>query len=614
MRLFLTLSLLCIFLFANGQKEDTLRLEEVLVENSPIYPFTTGYQLESIKLKNETTNLDQALAENPSIYFKSYGNGQLASIAFRGSSAYHTNVLWHGVPANYPTLGQMDFSQWPIWMLESVALQPGNAGALYGSGSIGGTVLLDSSEPIESASTSSHLSVEAGSFGYRFVGVKSSYHIGKLSASTKAFFNSIDNDFGYEYLGERKIQQNAASSNLGFQQKLSYQRNNQALVIDAMFNQNNRQIQPSKIDQTQKTTLVTDNLRLALIHKIEHAHSSLNNTFSFQQNSTLYQDTSRTTSRQLSLLNVYQMGFGDRISIRVGSNINALFAESENYHSRVDDLQFSLFTSLEYESFDWWKTSINLRQSFYKGNNPFTPSLGNKFRLLNQENFKIWSTQQVSWGFRYPSLNELYWQPGGNRDLLPEKSFGWEAGIKAEYLNPYFRTNLSGNIYHTISKDWIYWVPNGSAFTPFNIRNVKLQGMELNWNVRTAIANISQDYNLSFSVNQAINQTGIYKGNQMIYVPMYNWKISGAYSYSGWSLNFLGMQTDLRYTSLDNSERLMVDGFTIWNATISKKIELSHMEFIAGATVNNLMDVNYENLKNLAMPGRNCTINLSFKF
>ena len=54
--------------------------------------------------------------------------------------------------------------------------------------------------------------------------------------------------------------------------------------------------------------------------------------------------------------------------------------------------------------------------------------------------FYIQLVQQAIWSyisgrvnfsrnFRAPTLNERYWQPGGNPDLEPEESYNIEAGI-----------------------------------------------------------------------------------------------------------------------------------------------------------------------------------------
>ena len=48
-------------------------------------------------------------------------------------------------------------------------------------------------------------------------------------------------------------------------------------------------------------------------------------------------------------------------------------------------------------------------------------------------------------GFRYPTFNDLYWQPGGNPDLEPEKS--WYQTIKYKlYLDDHYLNNMYDKI------------------------------------------------------------------------------------------------------------------------------------------------------------------------
>src|SRR5687767_7836804 len=111
-------------------QEDTIRtthLQEVSVYGMPASKYAAGTKLEPVT-KDGATLLDQALAAAPSIYFKTYGNGQLSTIAFRGTSASHTAVLWNGMNINSPTLGQTDFSLFPVYLLDDITLQYGASG------------------------------------------------------------------------------------------------------------------------------------------------------------------------------------------------------------------------------------------------------------------------------------------------------------------------------------------------------------------------------------------------------------------------------------------------------------------------------------------------------
>ena len=190
-------------------QEDTVQLDEVTVSALQFERFTTGDQLATISLDETLPSLDQALSQQSSIYFKSYGNGQLASISFRGTSASQTNVLWHGISANYPTLGQMDFSQWPTWMMDELQLSMGANSSLYGNGAIGGTVLIDSD--ISHQPKGASLLLGGGSFGEFKTGIKATYGKGRVKAHTNLYRSFLQNDFKYEYNGETLRQNNASS-------------------------------------------------------------------------------------------------------------------------------------------------------------------------------------------------------------------------------------------------------------------------------------------------------------------------------------------------------------------------------------------------------------------
>ncbi|MFN3490534.1 MAG: TonB-dependent receptor, partial [Emticicia sp.] len=78
------------------------------------------------------------------IAFKSYGTGQLTSIAFRGTSAMHTAVMWNGLNINNPMAGQTDFSTVPLLGFDQMAIQYGSSASCVGSDAVGGSILLNS--------------------------------------------------------------------------------------------------------------------------------------------------------------------------------------------------------------------------------------------------------------------------------------------------------------------------------------------------------------------------------------------------------------------------------------------------------------------------------------
>ena len=181
---------------AAAQELDTLKLDEVEVYGSSISKYSSGARV--IKLSNNHTGtLNQQIGDELPVYFKTYGSGQLSTVAFRGTSASHTAVLWNGIPVNSPTLGQTDFSLWPSFLLDDIAVQFGNSASLYGTGDIGGSVLLESSKPVLEGRYDLTVLSQVGSFGQYTNGISTSYGNSNLLGKTKIFHHYLENNFTY---------------------------------------------------------------------------------------------------------------------------------------------------------------------------------------------------------------------------------------------------------------------------------------------------------------------------------------------------------------------------------------------------------------------------------
>lgn len=595
-------------------QEDSVLLSELTVSGHHFQRFSSG-SVSALDLSGSDANLEDVLSRENSIYFKNYGNKQLSTIAFRGTSSSHTNVLWHGIPSNYPTLGQMDFSQWPSWFMESVDLAPGSNGALYGSGAIGGSVLIDSD--ISKKRPYAQMQVGIGSYGYNFVGARGAYKLAKLTGETRLYHSSIENDFTYNHNGQVLTQQNAASQDYGAQQKLWLDLGGgMSVFFDGQYTFNDREIQPPRSSPSVNDLLETENVRVAAGFQKEAANSSLSSTLAYLKNDQFYNNSIRTISNQYSLLLTYWIELRNHIEIRYGGNINAFTASSNNYPEMFTDWRSSFFASIKMRPNKWWVSTFNARQSFYQGRFPFTPTWGNEFLLGQSSDSRLVLVQQVAFGFRYPTLNDRYWQPGGSPNLRPESSFQAELGLKRELTKSEYKSESAINLYRTWSENWIVWLPNGEGiWSPTNFRSVIVNGLELSQGFKFSLFNLSNEFKVNYSLTQSLNQTGANAGNLLPYTPLNNAGfLLGSGLQNGLSVNVLGDFTDRRYTTLDNVLLQSVDPFFLLDLKLSQRIAWSGYTLVITGAVLNLLDNDYENLINRAMPGRNYQLNLSIKF
>ena len=112
---------------------------------------------------------------------------------------------------------------------------------------------------------------------------------------------------------------------------------------------------------------------------------------------------------------------------------------------------------------------------------PFIPAIGVKYKPFRKTNISF--SGNIARNYRYPTLNDLYWDLFGNPDLLPEISYIAEAGIAWNLLNAnrtlFIEAEITG--YYSFIEDMIMWLPSsgsGAIWKPMNITEVLARGIE----------------------------------------------------------------------------------------------------------------------------------------
>ncbi|WP_081490434.1 TonB-dependent receptor [Pontibacter sp. BAB1700] len=132
---------------AVAQQDTTLyHLRTVEIFGKPAEVFASGSRVSTIDSSFIRTyasgTIADALQSRTPVFLKTNGASGISTPSFRGTSATHTAVLWNGLNISQPALGQSDLSLLPLSSIGSIAVQHGAAGAMYGSGAIGGLFCL----------------------------------------------------------------------------------------------------------------------------------------------------------------------------------------------------------------------------------------------------------------------------------------------------------------------------------------------------------------------------------------------------------------------------------------------------------------------------------------
>ena len=178
-------------------RDTTLILDEVTITGSKwVDAMSTSHKVVPDSLQRRLSygqSMGSLLAGTPRFYIKSYQPGGLATMSYRGATASQTIVMWNGLPLNNSMNGVVNLANLPIFLeMMSPSILLGNATS-WGSGSIGGTVLIDHAfqkgSPLE-------IEMSAGSNGfYRHLSVQ--VCIKKHSLEIRGMQNKSKNDYKF---------------------------------------------------------------------------------------------------------------------------------------------------------------------------------------------------------------------------------------------------------------------------------------------------------------------------------------------------------------------------------------------------------------------------------
>lgn len=161
-------------------------------------------------------NMANLISQQMPVFVKSYGVNSLATLSFRGASAAQSQVYWNGVPIQNAASGIADVSLLPVSMMNRVNVVYGSSSALWGSGNVGGALLVDNdlADFTDSLSSRIGLSAVAGSFGMYKLSLNGGITTKRLSVDARLLGQTADNDFTYaDTKGQQQKMTNAALRN-----------------------------------------------------------------------------------------------------------------------------------------------------------------------------------------------------------------------------------------------------------------------------------------------------------------------------------------------------------------------------------------------------------------
>ncbi len=595
---------------------DTNHLPEVSVSDTIDSEKNTNQK--NLSLSNTTRdNLGDVLNARTPVNIRKTGPSTYASLSYHGLSGSQVSSSWEGIPLYSPSLGLQDFSLIGNRSQGSISITDGPA--WKGSGQGYAEINLHEAKPLD-LKNQAFLKSEWSSLNNFFSSGRINFSKGHWGASLFYGRRRDENRYWVEdrtsFTGERFLQDHLAFYQDEMVFQVHHKKDRHESRVLYWYQDGFRELPPSLLSRETSEYQEDASNRLALIHKYSGTVWKHAFKLAYFNDLNVYED---------SLKSIY----GNHQTQQAHFIYNSTWEKSRlkvepNFRYRWEH---ALSTNLGNEAklYHQWAPGLNLG---YK----ITEKLGSRlsvlypmhseFESLPQANFNL-SFGHKNWvissefgsHYRFPSLNDRYWEPGGNSELLPEKGLSSHLKMsrKMEFKNGLDFT-ASTMVYALWVDQWIQWSPldNQAFFSPQNLKKVFSRGVDLTLRLESKSFYFQEviAFNRAEAIESDIDADPSL-GKQLVYRPRFQSKTELAYTFENFRITAFNQYLSQRFINSDN--RTALEGVNLIGAQVAYDGSWYGLEF----SVENLLNTYYELQVYYPMPGRvyqlKITLNPKFK-
>lgn len=670
-RFFYILTLLLLLpasLFAQKEwSRRTIDIDEVtVVGNRPMKEI--GLQqtkLDSALLKeNIALSIADVLTFNSSIFVKSYGRATLSTVAFRGTEASHTQVTWNGMRINNPMLGMVDFSMIPSYFIDDASLLHGSSSVNETGGGLGGAVKLSTK------------AADANGFGLQYIqGVGSfqtfdeflrlTYGNRHWQLSTRVAYSSSPNEYKFTnrekkeniYDEDKNIigqyyptmrNRSGAYKDLHILQEAFYNTGRgDRFGLSAWYINSNRELPTLTVDygdekafdnrqreQTFRSILSWDHLRndwkisakagytfswMPYDYKRDVGNGTMVSMIRARNRvSTVYGQVEGEYYVGKKWLFTASLSAYQHFALNQDKNIITTEGDSRVVGYDKARVELSGAVSAKWRPTERLGATLTLREDMFgRDHSPIIPALFFDGVLSKRGN--IVAKASLSRNYRFPTLNDLYFLPGGNEDLRKERGWSYDTGLSFA-VGKQHNFSLSGSAtwFESRIHDWIIWLPSPMGYyKPSNIALVHSYGVELKGDFAVQLGqdwrvdvNATYSWTPSIDYGENLSEADRSYGKQLVYIPLHSAAATATLRWRSWSLLYKWCYYSERYTMSSND--IMLTGklpeYFMNNLSLEKGFSTRWADLTLKGSVNNLFDEEYLSVLSRPMPGINFEI------
>ena len=608
--------------------------------------------------QNIALSMSDILTQHSTLFIKSYGRATESTAEFRGTSPSHTQVLWNGMKINSPMLGTVDFSTIPSYFVDNARLLHGASSLTVTGGGLGGAVDMQTL-PLFNQGYAVQYIQGIGSFGTYDQFLRFTYGNERWSTSTRAVYSTSKNDF--QYTNYDKIGHPVERNKSGYFDDVHamqdvYYNSLKAGRFGAMlwFTHSLRGLPFLSVDYKDNTDF-----------KNEHKQDAIRGVFSWDKTfeqwnvgaraGYVWQDiaydytttretvnTDITHSRSVSHQGYLQANadWMPRPSFLLTANASfyynhvksedkSPFHIGDNYN--LGRAEYNLNISAKYRPTKSLSLSAVFREECYKNDFvPIIPALFVEYQIpvksspTGKLKKGLYLKTSVARNYRYPTMDDLYFKPGGNPNLKPEQGFTYDGGIEAFLQEESFLMKMNISAFDSYITDWILWTPNAKGYwQPSNLKKVHNYGTEM---MATAELRIKRQWKIALTGNYAytpsinnsdkLDANDASYGKQLVYVPRHSANLNGRLSWRTWTLTYQWTYYCERFTTTSNEVSYItgrLKPYYMNDVSLEKTFQWRRVHASVKGVVNNLLGSEYVTVLSRPMPGRNFEIFLEIR-
>jgi vitamin B12 transporter len=542
------------------------------------------------------------LARIPGISVKSYGGpAGISTLSMDGGPSSHTLVMVNGIDISSAQNGEADLSQLPLPYIESMSYIPYDI-TQSGNGGIDGVVKL------ETGDQQTHLNLSQGSFGHRAYDIYLNHEISGFWTSLQVGQRHEEGKYPVQWQGKESFRKNnqleqkfaAITLRKMLRKDLYWQ-------LTAMSSHQSRGVagllwSPDTIShRNDQLTLLGSSLGWIRHKGNSHLYFSARNSKEKYTNPLFnIRSDHRLHGYHVALSDERQLGKNLKLNSDFGYNLDQITSASTNDRSRKT-INASLAPTLYLLKTVEFTPTVKIHYSA-----DLYEEVLNDFQVHVPLNWG--PLAQVAWSqgniFKYPTFNDLFWEPGGNPDLKPEETsvttlqsrfhFGYMGSLQLQW-----QKKESDNL--------IQWMPVLSYWQPGNVHSATRESRKALWQLDVP------QYHFSAFAHYSVIKTLDHERNLPLrYAPDKTSALGFTWAPQKLEINMQYNFISDRISMYGYPEHVYIDGAGVWSGSIARTWDGKKGRLTLVLSADNIEDTSYETIKGYPEPGRSYRIATKF--